>query len=162
MNWRDLALQMLLLWWRITKPTVIGVRGIITDEQGRVLLVRHNYGKRSWIFPGGGLKGGEAADVALIREMSEETGLEVEIVRLVGVYLSYLAYKRDHVFVFECRQIRRCVAAGRRRDCRGELVSTGGAARTARTRHAHHLDGLAPKRRDRVRALGSVKKIRPL
>lgn len=117
MNWRDLALQMLLLWWRITKPTVIGVRGIITDEQGRVLLVRHNYGKRSWIFPGGGLKGGEAADVALIREMSEETGLEVEIVRLVGVYLSYLAYKRDHVFVFECRQ-----SGGALRQVGGEIA----------------------------------------
>jgi hypothetical protein len=37
--------------------------------------------------------------------MREETGLEVEITRLVGVYLSRLAYKRDNVFVFECKQI---------------------------------------------------------
>ena len=105
MNWRDLALQALLLWWRITKPTVIGVRGIVTDEQGRVLFVRHSYGNRSWIFPGGGQKGDEAADESTVREMREETGLEVETTRLVGVYLSRLSYKRDNIFVFECKQV---------------------------------------------------------
>ena len=119
-NWRDLALQIMLLWWRITKPTVIGVRGIVADEKGRVLLVRHSYGKRSWIFPGGGQKGSEAADESMVREMREETGLQVEITRLVGVYFSRLAYKRDNVFVFECRQ-----TGGALQQVGGEIAEAG-------------------------------------
>jgi len=119
-NWRDLALQTLLLWWRITKPTIIGVRGIITDEQGRVLFVQHNYGSRSWIFPGGGQKGDEAADESIVREMREETGLEVEVSRLVSVYLSRLSYKRDNIFVFECRQI-----GGTLQQVGGEIAEIG-------------------------------------
>ena len=55
--------------------------------------------------------------------MREETGLEVEVTRLVGVYLSRLAYKRDNVFVFECKQIGGALQQVGAR-CRGGLVPT--------------------------------------
>lgn len=104
-NWRDPALKLALAWWRLTKPRTVGVRGIVTDEMGRILFVHHNYGSRRWFLPGGGDHAGESADEAMVREMREETGLEVEITRLVGVYLYIGAYKRDHIFVFACNKL---------------------------------------------------------
>ncbi len=103
-NWRDPALKLALAWWRLAKPRTVGVRGILPDEAGRILFVRHSYGSRRWFLPGGGDHAGESADEAMVREMREETGLAVEIARLVGVYLYTGAYKRDHIFVFACQR----------------------------------------------------------
>jgi 8-oxo-dGTP pyrophosphatase MutT (NUDIX family) len=60
----------------------------IRDEQGRILLVRRSDGINLWSFPGGAMELGERADEAVVREVHEETGLEVEPVALIGVYSS--------------------------------------------------------------------------
>src|SRR5262249_38686344 len=44
-------------WWRIRRPATLGVRALINDETGRVLLVRHTYAK-GWHLPGGGVENG--------------------------------------------------------------------------------------------------------
>ncbi|NOX61133.1 MAG: NUDIX domain-containing protein [Chloroflexi bacterium] len=119
-NWRDPALKLLLVYWRVVRPRTVGVRGIVQDEQGRVLFVRHSYGDRCWFLPGGGGAGDESADESMRREMREETGLEVEITRLVGVYLWTEMYKRDHIFVFECKSV-----GGKLRIQRGEIDEYG-------------------------------------
>ncbi len=119
-NWRDPALRVLRVWWRLRRPTTVGVRGIVADEKGRILFVRHNYGLRRWFLPGGGAQGDETAAEATVREMREETGLEVEILRLVGVYLYTGEYKRDHNFVFACR-----VIGGHLRIDGGEIAQAG-------------------------------------
>jgi ADP-ribose pyrophosphatase YjhB (NUDIX family) len=51
-----------------------------------VLLVRQSYGKRYWSLPGGSVEPGESIDQAALREVKEETGLDVRLTRLVGVY----------------------------------------------------------------------------
>jgi ADP-ribose pyrophosphatase YjhB (NUDIX family) len=56
----------------------------IRDEGGRILLLRRADGL--WSVPGGGLDPGERLDQAVVREVREETGLEVEPVALIGVY----------------------------------------------------------------------------
>ena len=56
------------------------------DADGRVLLVRHTYGRLNWELPGGGADPGESPDETAIREVREETGLDVVIERLTGVY----------------------------------------------------------------------------
>jgi 8-oxo-dGTP diphosphatase len=58
---------------------------IIQDDAGRVLLIRRGDG-RGWSLPGGMMEPGERIAEAVVREVWEETGLEVEPVRLVGVY----------------------------------------------------------------------------
>jgi len=60
----------------------------IRDEEGRILLVRRSDGDNLWGFPGGGMELGERAAEAVVREVREEIGLEVEPVALIGVYSS--------------------------------------------------------------------------
>src|SRR5262245_43382940 len=55
------------------------------DAQGRVLLVRHSETGR-WVIPGGAVEPHEVPADTAIREMWEETGLRVELTRVLGVY----------------------------------------------------------------------------
>jgi ADP-ribose pyrophosphatase YjhB (NUDIX family) len=59
---------------------------VLLDDEGRVLLVLQNYGQRLWGIPGGAMEPGESPQEAAVREAREETGLEVELAHLVGVY----------------------------------------------------------------------------
>jgi ADP-ribose pyrophosphatase YjhB (NUDIX family) len=61
-----------------------GVAAVIFDE-GRVLLQRRD-DNRQWGLPGGAVEPGESVHAAIVREVREETGLEVEPLRLIGVY----------------------------------------------------------------------------
>jgi ADP-ribose pyrophosphatase YjhB (NUDIX family) len=63
----------------------VGVFGIILDDQRRVLLC-HRRDYDLWNLPGGSLENGEAPWDGITREVKEETGLEVEVSRLAGVY----------------------------------------------------------------------------
>lgn len=61
------------------------VAAIIPNEDGHVLLQRRS-DNGLWGLPGGGVEIGESVSTAIVREVQEETGLTVEIERLVGVY----------------------------------------------------------------------------
>lgn len=63
----------------------LGCSAAIFDEQGRILLTKRK-DNGQWCLPGGGMDSGESAAEACIREVWEETGLQVEVKRLVGVY----------------------------------------------------------------------------
>ena len=63
----------------------IGACVIIFDELGRVLLC-HREDLDVWNLPGGRVDSGEMPTDAVMREVMEESGLEVEVGRLVGVY----------------------------------------------------------------------------
>lgn len=60
----------------------------ILIEAGRILLIKRGKEpfKGQWALPGGRLEENESAEECLVREMEEETGLRVELARLVGVY----------------------------------------------------------------------------
>lgn len=47
--------------------------------EGRVLLVRQGYGAGLWGFPGGTVEEGESVEAATLREVLEETGVEIRI-----------------------------------------------------------------------------------
>ncbi len=69
---------------------------------GRVLLaLRRNIDW--WNLPGGGMELGETVDEAMRREVREETGLEIEVERLVGVYSK--PQKQEVVLTFLCRVV---------------------------------------------------------
>ncbi len=60
-------------------------RAVVQDSDGRILLHRRSDNGR-WGLPGGGIEMDETAGEAVVREVREETGYDVEAVRLVGVY----------------------------------------------------------------------------
>lgn len=55
-----------------------GCRVLVFDEEERVLLIRHSYGDRGWMLPGGGFARGEDPVAAAMREVLEETGCRIE------------------------------------------------------------------------------------
>ena len=63
----------------------VRITGILI-ENNKILLVQQKLSdKRNWSLPGGRLERGETLSQGLIREMKEETGLDVELVRMLYV-----------------------------------------------------------------------------
>lgn len=64
----------------------IGSSAIILDEaRVKILLTRRTDNGR-WCLPGGAMDAGESLEECCVREVWEETGLKVRVVRLIGVY----------------------------------------------------------------------------
>lgn len=97
-------------------PTKIGpgVSAFIFDVDGRILMEKRS-DSGLWGLPGGSMEIGESAEEAVVREVAEETGLEVEVERLLGVHTdprkgAVAAYPDGNVvhfvsIVFECRRL---------------------------------------------------------
>ncbi|MFG1658842.1 NUDIX hydrolase [Micromonospora chersina] len=62
------------------------VAAVVTDRSGRVLLCRQSGGGRRWALPGGRLRRDESPAAAARREIRAETGWDVELIDLVGLY----------------------------------------------------------------------------
>lgn len=62
------------------------VAAVVTDDAGRVLLCQQSQGHRRWGLPGGKIRQAESPARAAIRDIREETGMETEIIDLVGIY----------------------------------------------------------------------------
>ena len=58
------------------------VGAVVTDDEGRVLLVRED---EQWLAPGGKVEPGETRDAAVVREVREETGIVSSVTGLVAV-----------------------------------------------------------------------------
>src|SRR5215218_10435086 len=67
----------------IQMPTLGVVVAII--ENGRILLTQRE-DSAAWCLPGGAVEDAESLEQAAAREASEETGLQVQVTRLVGMY----------------------------------------------------------------------------
>lgn len=80
----------------------LGAAVVIRDAAGRVLLVRHTYGRLNWEVPGGGAEAHESAAETAMREAVEELGVAVTLGRLVGVYWEpgWRSGRGLHHFVF--------------------------------------------------------------
>ncbi|MFU2028205.1 DNA mismatch repair protein MutT [Bacillus wiedmannii] len=62
----------------------VRVTGILIEDE-KVLLVKQKVANRNWSLPGGRVENGETLEEAMVREMREETGLEVKIKNLLYV-----------------------------------------------------------------------------
>jgi 8-oxo-dGTP pyrophosphatase MutT (NUDIX family) len=58
---------------------------LVFDEERKVLLVKHS-NEKLWVAPGGMIEPDESPETAALREMREETGTEIEIIRILGSF----------------------------------------------------------------------------
>lgn len=61
----------------------------IVNEKGEILLQRRSKTENIWGLPGGAVELGESIEEAAIREVKEETGLDIKVDYLLGVYSKY-------------------------------------------------------------------------
>ncbi len=101
---RRIISRVLFPLWLISRGATLGVRAIIVDGEGRVLLVRHTY-IAGWYMPGGGVERGETMVAALTREVFEEANIELlDEPDLIGIYHNPKTSTCDHVGLYFCRQ----------------------------------------------------------
>lgn len=76
---------------------------IFNNDRTEVLILKRN-DVPVWVLPGGGIDPGETPEDAVLREIHEETGLQVQIHKKVGEYtpINKLAHQ---TYVFECKTI---------------------------------------------------------
>lgn len=79
------------------KNPALTVDAIIVDD-GKIVLIQrlNNPYKDYWALPGGFVEYGEKVEHAVIREAKEETGLDIELNKLVGVYSDANRDPRGH------------------------------------------------------------------
>ncbi|MFF9759680.1 NUDIX hydrolase [Streptomyces caelestis] len=83
--WRLLRPVQSRIMWLLHTKYVVGVTGVVRDDEGRVLLLRHRMWPpgRQWGLPSGFARKGEDFRATVVREVKEETNLDVEVGRLV-------------------------------------------------------------------------------
>ena len=106
--WRVLPLWLQIILSRIIRPLFqVFAAAVIFDQQKRIFLVKVTYQRfHPWGIPGGGLEYGETSEDAVIREVWEETGLTVQIEKLLmnktfspdKFAMYYLCTVKDGVF----------------------------------------------------------------
>lgn len=90
-------------------PASIGI--ILNDDQTEVLLVKRK-DVPVWVLPGGGIEAGETPENALIREVAEETGFQVEIVRKCAEYSPANALSsQTHVYLCRILSGKTCLSS---------------------------------------------------
>ena len=100
-NWLKEKIRYKILKWLKVKP--IGVFVVVKDANGQCLMVLHNWGMKKFSLPGGKLDKDELYSAGGIREVLEETGLEVKITRLGGMFR--LRLDEGAVILYEGQQI---------------------------------------------------------
>jgi len=85
-----------------TGQDIVGVSSVVRDRAGRILLIKT--AKAGWELPGGQVERGEDLISALVREVGEETGCQIEVSRLTSITLRSGA-PRLTILTFTCRHI---------------------------------------------------------
>lgn len=79
---------------------VVAVTAFVLDDQDRVLLIRRT-DNGLWALPGGAQDFGEYIAETVVRETREETGIEVEVIGLIGIYSN-----PNHIVAFSNGEVR--------------------------------------------------------
>jgi len=89
------------LYWYLWRPETIGVKCMVFNSAGQLLLVRVGYMHKSWVIPGGKVESGESFAEAAKRELYEEVGVAVEAVSPLFTREHTKQYKKDIVHYFK-------------------------------------------------------------
>jgi len=103
--------------FRLRRSMTLGVRAVVFDDEGRVLLVEHTY-LHGWHLPGGGVERGESAEEAVERELREEGGVRLTAPpQLIGIDTDHAAFPGDHVLLYRAQSWKACAS-----DSEGEIL----------------------------------------
>ena len=135
----------------INASLVREVVGVLVLDGGKLLMVKasRGYTKGMWNMPGGFVQYGETPEESAARETKEETGLDIKVESLVGVYTERFGgtyFTRGHVFV--ARPITRTLALAPDEIAEAAWMAPAEAYATCRNpffRQALDKLGLAPK-----------------
>ncbi|CAA9517539.1 MAG: hypothetical protein AVDCRST_MAG85-2708 [uncultured Solirubrobacteraceae bacterium] len=98
------AYRALAVWAFLRRPRVRGCMVLLSDDLGRVLLVRHTYGDRqAWELPGGWVERDEDPVEAARRETREELGADVVDWERVGAVDGLWHFKREQLSYYAAR-----------------------------------------------------------
>lgn len=98
---------------RVLRLRTRGVKVMLFNPQGELLLVRHSYGRTDqYLLPGGGIHPFETPAAAAAREIREEVGVEVESLTALSIHFSRAEGKRDTVHLFTAFTAEKPVADG--------------------------------------------------
>jgi 8-oxo-dGTP pyrophosphatase MutT (NUDIX family) len=107
-------------FFRMARGLTLGVRAVVVDEAGKVLLIQHTYIK-GWYLPGGGVERGETAETAVVRELQEEAGVRaLSRPRLLSAHSNEVLHPGDHVLVYRIEAWEPCAS-----DAEGEIHAVG-------------------------------------
>jgi ADP-ribose pyrophosphatase YjhB (NUDIX family) len=100
----NLVYRLQKMSWRWLRPRTRGVKVMLFDADGALLLIRNTYGRSDlFVLPGGGIRPFERAEAAASREVREELGLEMDAPTLLTVHRSTSEEKRDTIYLFAAR-----------------------------------------------------------
>lgn len=107
-------------WFRLARGLTLGVRALVLDPDGKVLLVQHTY-VHGWYLPGGGVERGETAESAVVRELAEEAGVRaLSRPRLVSFHSNEALHPGDHVLLYRVDAWEPCAS-----NAAGEIHAVG-------------------------------------
>ncbi len=116
---------------------VPSVTAVVPDDRGHILMV-HRTDNDLWALPGGAMDLGEHIGDAVVREVMEETGIEVEVTGVVGLYTN-----PNHVMAYDDGEVRQqCSICFTARMVGGNL-STSSETKQVRFVAPDQLDTLA-------------------
>jgi 8-oxo-dGTP pyrophosphatase MutT (NUDIX family) len=105
---------------RMLRGMTLGVRAVVTDAEGRVLLIEHTY-VPGWHLPGGGVDRGETTEAAVARELREEAGIDpAGRPRLISIHSNERHFRGDHVLVYRVEAFTEVPQTAR-----GEILTLG-------------------------------------
>lgn len=115
---------------------VVAVNAFVQDEHGRVLMIQRS-DNGLWAMPGGGQDVGERVADTAVRETKEETGYDIEVTGLVGVYSN-----PNHVIAYSDGEVRQQFALCFRARLVGGQLETSSESPQVKWVDAEELDSL--------------------
>ena len=88
--------------WKLFRPHTRGVKVMLFNDCGELLLIRNSYGSSDlFVLPGGGVRPWERPIDAARREIREELGVIADALAPVSTHFTSAEGKRDTIFMFE-------------------------------------------------------------